>query len=114
LTQVGDERLESELRGSREDCEAALGRSCISIAYPYGDVDGRVAAATRAAGYALGATLPTQATAPLPLLWPRVGVYHGEDAAVVRRRVWRRAHPLADAGIGAVLAAARGVHRRGA
>jgi peptidoglycan/xylan/chitin deacetylase (PgdA/CDA1 family) len=114
LTQVDDERLEAELRGSRADCEAALGRRCVAIAYPYGDVDARVAAATRGAGFGLGATLPTHAMPPLPLLWPRVGVYHGEDAAVVRRRAWRRAHPLVDQGIGAVLAAVRGRPTRGA
>ncbi|UGS34616.1 polysaccharide deacetylase family protein [Capillimicrobium parvum] len=114
LTHLGDADLASELRGSREDCEDALGRRCVSIAYPYGDVDGRVAAAARDAGFALGATLPRHAAPPLPLLWPRVGVYHGEDAKVVRRRAWRRAHPLADAGIGAVLTAARGMLGRGA
>ena len=113
LTQLDDDDLESELRGSREDCEDALGRRCVAIAYPYGDVDARVAAAARGAGFALGATMPRHAVPPLPLLWPRVGVYHGENARVVRLRAWRRAHPLADAGIGAVLAAARGMHGRG-
>jgi peptidoglycan/xylan/chitin deacetylase (PgdA/CDA1 family) len=114
LTQLHDDELESELRGSREDCEAAMGRRCVSVAYPYSDVDARVAAAAHGAGYAIGATMPRHAVLPLPLLWPRVGVYHGENAAVVRRRAWRRAHPLADAGIGVALAAARGMHRRGA
>ncbi len=114
LTRLGDRELESELRGSREDCEEALGRPCVSIAYPYGDVDGRVAAAARGAGFALGATMPTHAVRPLPLLWPRVSVHHGENAGVVLRRAWRRTHPLADAGIGAVFTAARGVQGRGA
>jgi peptidoglycan/xylan/chitin deacetylase (PgdA/CDA1 family) len=73
LTTLDDERLDGELRGSRQRCEKELGRPCTSIAYPYGDYDSRVSAAAERAGYRAGATL--ELNAPEPLKWPRVGVY---------------------------------------
>jgi len=112
LTRLGDEALDAELRGSRSECEDAMGRACPSIAYPYSDVDDRVARAARRAGYDLGTTTPRHAAAPLPLLWPRVGLYHGEGVAVLRRRTWRRAHPLVDGGAGVAVAALRGARSR--
>jgi peptidoglycan/xylan/chitin deacetylase (PgdA/CDA1 family) len=78
LTALGDADLERELRESRAACEEAMGAGCASIAYPYGDVDARVVAATRHAGYAFGAALPVVLHHPRPLEWPRVGVYHGD------------------------------------
>jgi peptidoglycan/xylan/chitin deacetylase (PgdA/CDA1 family) len=75
LTRLSDERLAGELRGSREDCEARLGAPCHSVAYPYGDVDRRVVAATASAGYAAAGALPARLTAPRALEWPRVGIY---------------------------------------
>lgn len=107
LTTLPDAELDSELQGAREDCEAALGQACVSLAYPYSDVDGRVVQAARRAGYALAATVPRRAARPLPLLWPRLGVYHGDDVTDLRLRLWRRSHPLADR----VVAAARRVGR---
>lgn len=79
LTRLGDAQLEAELRGSRLACAAGTGERCASIAYPYGDVDGRVAAAARDAGYAFGAALPTSFHRPRPLEWPRVGIYHADS-----------------------------------
>jgi peptidoglycan/xylan/chitin deacetylase (PgdA/CDA1 family) len=76
LTQLGDEGLAAELRGSREDCESRLGGSCASIAYPFGDVDRRVVAAAASAGYSAGGALPARLTPPRALDWPRVGIYH--------------------------------------
>ena len=75
LTQVGDAQLEAELRRSREALEARLGRPCPSIAYPYGDVDDRVARAARAAGYSNGAGLAGYGGAGDRMQWPRIGVY---------------------------------------
>lgn len=76
LTELGDAELVSELRDSRTACEDRTGRRCASVAYPYGDVDGRVVAAARRGGYLHGAALPTRWHQPRPLEWPRVGVYH--------------------------------------
>ena len=75
LTQVDDAQLETELRRSREALEARLGRPCPSIAYPYGDVDDRVARAAVAAGYSNGAGLAGYGGAGDRMQWPRIGVY---------------------------------------
>ena len=77
LTTLDDEKLADELRRSRAECEHSLGKPCRSIAYPYGDYDGRVIAAAKAAGYTAGATLTDLLPwPPAPLRWPRIGVYH--------------------------------------
>lgn len=74
LTQLDDEALARELAQSRAACVENLG-GCRSIAYPYGDVDQRVLAATRAAGYEAGAALPARMHRASALKWPRVGAY---------------------------------------
>lgn len=78
--------IAEELAGSRRECEESLGRPCLSLAYPYGEAVPLAAEQARAAGYVAAATVPTSPTPPLPLLWPRVGVYRGDSA----RRVWIR------------------------
>lgn len=87
LTELDDHRLREELIVSREAVSEAMGRPCASIAYPYGSADERVAEAARAAGYETGAGLPALPGARLPLLWPRVGVYHGDEMARFRLKV---------------------------
>src|SRR3954471_15518776 len=88
LTQLADEELAAELERSRAACEDGLGRPCDSIAYPYGDVDGRVVAAAGAAGYSYGATLPeTRFNRPEPLDWPRLGIFHVDDLRRFRLKV---------------------------
>ncbi|MCW3014332.1 MAG: polysaccharide deacetylase family protein [Solirubrobacterales bacterium] len=82
LTTLDDEGLRQELVASRETCEQRLGQACPSIAYPYGDVDDRVAHAAEQAGYRFGAALPGSPRAHDPLRYPRVGIYH-------RDRRWR-------------------------
>jgi peptidoglycan/xylan/chitin deacetylase (PgdA/CDA1 family) len=90
LTQLSDAELAAELRRSRAACEDGLGQPCKSIAYPYGDVDGRVVAAAGAAGYGYGATLPeTRFNRPEPLDWPRIGIYHRDDSRRFRLKVSR-------------------------
>jgi peptidoglycan/xylan/chitin deacetylase (PgdA/CDA1 family) len=51
LTRLGDDELRHELGDSKAEIEAELGRRCSELAYPYGEHDGRVRTATRAAGY---------------------------------------------------------------
>jgi peptidoglycan/xylan/chitin deacetylase (PgdA/CDA1 family) len=87
LTELSDEALDRELRGSREECERALGRPCRSLAYPFGDVDARVAASAAAAGYAAAAT--ENLAPPAPLMWPRVGVYRPDSMRRFRLKVSR-------------------------
>ena len=84
---MDDGQLREELERSRADCADGLGRPCRSIAYPYGDVDPRVVAATRESGYAVAASLPRRLGSTQPLDWPRVGVYHGDDLRRFRLKV---------------------------
>jgi peptidoglycan/xylan/chitin deacetylase (PgdA/CDA1 family) len=87
LTTLDDPKLREELIASRERCEQALGRPCRSIAYPYGDVDARVAAAAAAAGYETGAKLGADLIDGGPLLCPRVGIYHPDGWGRFRLKV---------------------------
>jgi peptidoglycan/xylan/chitin deacetylase (PgdA/CDA1 family) len=87
LTELGAAALEREMAESKAECERRLGRPCSTIAYPYGDYDGRVAAAAGRAGYAAACTLPARFHAARPLEWPRVGVYHDDDDRRFRMKV---------------------------
>ena len=89
LTQLTDEELHEELVGSREDCQHSLGMACQSVAFPYGDTDARVVAATGAAGYTTAAGLPRfhRLHRPVPLNWPRIGVYHEDGQGRFRLKV---------------------------
>jgi peptidoglycan/xylan/chitin deacetylase (PgdA/CDA1 family) len=78
LTALDDRALEEELEASRSACEAELGAPCWSVAYPYGAVDERVAAAARAAGYVAGARLSSNLRPAGRHLAPRIGVYNAD------------------------------------
>lgn len=56
LTHLADVSLQNELANSRQKLEDIFKFKCLSIAYPGGDVDHRVAKATKDAGYELGFT----------------------------------------------------------
>lgn len=79
LTTLSDGQLADELQRSRSICAEALGRPCETLAYPYGDVDERVAAAAAAAGYRFGAALPQYPRGRDPMSWPRIGIYRWDD-----------------------------------
>lgn len=87
LTQLDDRALEAEMRESREECEQRLDRACPTLAYPYGDVDMRVRRFAECAGYRLAAALPRRLGPAHLLEWPRVGIYHGDDAGRFRMKV---------------------------
>jgi peptidoglycan/xylan/chitin deacetylase (PgdA/CDA1 family) len=78
LTQLDDRSLRAELEESRERIASRLGVGCDTIAYPYGDVDARVAGAAEAAGYAAGAALSRPLTPLGPERWPRIGIYQAD------------------------------------
>lgn len=78
LAQLSPEDLRRELNESREICAARMGR-CDSLAYPYGEVNRKVVAAARDAGYLAAAALPERMHPVRPLEWPRVGVYNGDQ-----------------------------------
>jgi peptidoglycan/xylan/chitin deacetylase (PgdA/CDA1 family) len=87
LSKLDDEALEAELEGSRQELEQHLNDSCDSLAYPYGDVDQRVVAKARAAGYRCAAGL-SSSLAPLgPHRFPRVGIYHEDPGWRYRLKV---------------------------
>jgi peptidoglycan/xylan/chitin deacetylase (PgdA/CDA1 family) len=108
LVALDDESLRRELVGSREDCVAATGLPCRSLAYPFGEADSRVAAAAREAGYEAAATLADRIPAPAnghpdPMLWPRLGVHQQDGSARLRlksemflrgRRAWNAAQSM--------------------
>lgn len=52
LTRCDDQALRDETRGAKHELEDAVGVAVTQFCYPYGDVDDRVAAATREAGFA--------------------------------------------------------------
>jgi peptidoglycan/xylan/chitin deacetylase (PgdA/CDA1 family) len=85
LTELSDKDLARELDESRAACERALGMPCRSLAYPYGDVDARVMAATERAGYD-GAAIEVLAPAH-PLAWPRVGISRENSMRLFRLKV---------------------------
>lgn len=84
LTKLDEDQLIHELTASRAVGEAEMGLPCRSIAYPYGDVDARVVAATADAGYEAAAALPGSFGDPSALRWPRVGVWRVDG-----QRLWR-------------------------
>lgn len=102
LTRLDPSALREELARSRSQIEQRLGQACLSIAYPYGDVDRRVLEVAAAVGYTTGAALPTRFLADQPLCYPRVGIYRDDSSlafrlktspAVRRLRATRLAQP---------------------
>jgi peptidoglycan/xylan/chitin deacetylase (PgdA/CDA1 family) len=88
LTTLGDVALIDELERSRARCESAVQTPCTSLAYPYGDVDHRVAAATARAGYRAAGSLPERwLRGRAPFQWPRIGIYHVDDGLRYRMKV---------------------------
>jgi peptidoglycan/xylan/chitin deacetylase (PgdA/CDA1 family) len=87
LTQLDDDSLQDELARSKAACEEHLAGPCTSLAYPYGDVDARVVAATARAGYSAAAGLPQRLHSPDALNWPRIGIYCPDDDFRFRLKV---------------------------
>jgi len=86
LPTLDPESLRGELEGSRADLEERIGVPCESIAYPYGDYDSGVVAASRDAGFSAGAALAGQAREPGTMLFPRVGIYKKDGMRMARFR----------------------------
>ena len=74
LTTLSDREVRAELVDSKAEIEDRLGRSCRSLAYPYGDHDARIVRAARSAGYAAAATLPGRFETVDVMQYPRVFV----------------------------------------
>jgi peptidoglycan/xylan/chitin deacetylase (PgdA/CDA1 family) len=78
LTRLSYRVLAEELEDSRQAIRRRLG-ACTSIAYPYGDVDDRVAGMASRAGYAAGAALGRWPGDRGSMRAPRVGIYRSDD-----------------------------------
>ena len=76
LTRLGDAELKHELEVSRQRIEDELRRPCPFLAYPFGEQDGRVRAAARAAGYEGAFALRAGKGDPYAI--PRVDIYRGD------------------------------------
>jgi peptidoglycan/xylan/chitin deacetylase (PgdA/CDA1 family) len=87
LTRIGDDALADELARSKSTCEQELGAPCGSLAYPYGDLDGRVVEAAASAGYETAAALPSRLDERGRLQWPRIGIYNADDELRFRVKV---------------------------
>jgi len=84
LSRLSDAEIERELTESRAQFEAELGRLCRFLAYPYGETDGRVVAAAKAAGYEAAWALPGREDRIDRYALPRVGIYRGDGALRLR------------------------------
>ena len=98
LPGLDDAALREELSLSREEVTKRMGRPCTSIAYPYGDVDRRVAEVAGEAGYLAGAALSRRLTPLGPLRWPRIGIYHDDHWQRFRIKASRPVQRLRGAG----------------
>ena len=76
LTSCTDTQLHDEVYGCKADLEDRLGAAVTQFCYPYGDVDDRVVAAARSAGYAAATTTHRGRAVAGTDLWrlPRVQV----------------------------------------
>lgn len=85
LSQLDDAALSTELRGSKEDLEAWLGRPVRHFAYPSGDHDPRVVDAVERAGYASAWTTEPRAASASddPFRMPRVAIDDEASVAVL-------------------------------
>lgn len=87
LSLLGADQLAEELEGSRAAIRSELGTAPRAVAYPYGDCDARVVAATRSAGYSWGLTteLSPLTAANDPLMLPRLDAYYLAKPGVMER-----------------------------
>ncbi len=76
---LSDSELRREVSGSKSEIEDELARPCTEFAYPYGEFDGRVRAAARAAGYERAYGL--QGSDSDPYAFPRLDLYRRDSVA---------------------------------
>ena len=71
-----------------EACTRGVQADCAALAYPYGDVDARVLAATARAGYRAAAALPERWLGKRSTLeWPRIGIHHVDRGLRYRLKI---------------------------
>jgi peptidoglycan/xylan/chitin deacetylase (PgdA/CDA1 family) len=94
LPTIAAEDADRELTESRATLDEALGRPCASLAYPYGGLSQRVAAAAQSAGYDVAAALWHPLREHDRFTWPRVAVYRGDSIWRFRAKVSTRVRRL--------------------
>jgi peptidoglycan/xylan/chitin deacetylase (PgdA/CDA1 family) len=80
LTELSDAELRRELCDSRERIEDELRRPCAYLAYPFGEHDARVRAASRMAGYTAAFAQASSLRVADPYAVYRVSVYRRDSA----------------------------------
>jgi peptidoglycan/xylan/chitin deacetylase (PgdA/CDA1 family) len=107
LPELDDDRLAAELVDSRRAIEGRLG-GCDALAYPFGEWDGRVAAAASAAGYRFAFTLPQRHQREVgPLCIPRLNVDYRDRSSRFRLKLRPSGRRLLLSRTGDLLRAAR-------
>lgn len=112
LTRLDDDALQCELADSRAEIADHVGHACQTIAYPYGDVDLRVADWAGSVGYLAGAALSSRLTNLGPYRWPRVGIYHRDAWWRFRAKASRATRRLRAAEFSAAVAKAEHLGHR--
>ncbi len=92
LTRCNDATLQNEIHGCKMDLEDRLGSAVTQFCYPYGDVDDRVAAVAREAGYEAATTTRRGRAVVGADLWrlPRVQIARHHILPQVAARVLTR------------------------
>jgi glycosyltransferase involved in cell wall biosynthesis len=90
LKGLGEQELDAEVGGSRQDLEESLGAEVTSFAYPYGEFDEEAVSAVERAGLAVACTcVPKHAPrAGDPLRIPRLEIRASDGTLTFLRKLW--------------------------
>ena len=91
LTEAPDDKLRAELVDSKHVLEDMIGKQVAAFSYPYGDYDGRVLEAVKAAGYTSAATTRLGVVVPTTTEFdiPRVNVRWNAVGPLLMRKINR-------------------------
>jgi peptidoglycan/xylan/chitin deacetylase (PgdA/CDA1 family)/GT2 family glycosyltransferase len=90
LPELGDDAVEREVTGSRQDLEDRLGEEVRCFAYPYGELDERAVEAVRRSGFLGACTVEPRLVAlgDDPMLVPRIEVRSTDSLARFALHLW--------------------------
>lgn len=90
LTQIGSRERMEEMVRSKDYLEKLTGGPVPALAYPYGDYDGAVIAALKAAGYQAGFAVNDRGTANEPARYSIPRIYMGMELGLDNQRLFRK------------------------